>query len=811
MNSHALAVLEYPRVLAVVADRATSSLGAVRVRAFAPSADIRWLEGEHRRVAAVRALVASEGGWSPDVTPDLTEPLARLRIVGTVWNGQELVQGATLLRSSRRTRDALADPKRPAIVGAVLASFADRLPSVSRMEQMVERAVAEDGTVRDDASAVLRGLRRELRGAQGELIALLERAIGRLESHQQVPDASVTVRNGRYVIPVRASARGAVGGIVQDVSSTGATLFVEPPAAVEFGNRIRELEARESAEVQRILAELTDELRPLREAMVDALDALVTLDTLYARARFAVEFGCAPCDLVPAGEGFQVVNARHPLLLAQGIPVVPFDLAMDANEHTLLVSGPNTGGKTVLLKALALISLLAQSGIPAPVGDASRVAVFDDFFADVGDEQSLQASLSTFSAHLKNLTEIVAAATHASLVLIDELGSGTDPVEGAALGASVLEELTGRGTTTIATTHLGALKELATEVRGVVNASLQFDAVALAPTYRLLKGVPGRSYGLSIARRLNMPEAIVARAVERIPKGERDVDALLADLEARETALEDREALARELVDSGRARAQRLAEREKAVRDRERTVEREARAEARRHLLDARKQVDRLVRDLKTAAAEISGVTPAELDERARAARRRAEELAAGQQEHLERLDREERNVARRDGQRAHGGANGGAPPPPAAGDTVVVQTLGGKLGKLVEVRGKEAVVSVGALKLTVPIAGVSKTSQQIPKPEVVVPTMGSFPEVRASSEVDLRGIRADEVDDALLPAIDAAVHADLRHLRIIHGKGTGALRERVTELLRKDTRARSFRMGLWNEGGSGVTVVDLE
>ena len=602
VNAHALSVLEYPRALAVVAERATSTLGAARLRALQPSADIPWLEGEHRRVAAVRALVASEAGWAPEPTPDLTEPLARLRIVGTVWSGPELTAGATLLRSSRRTRDALTDPKRPAIVAAVLAPFADRLVSVSRMEQAIDRAVAEDGTVRDEASATLRGLRRELRGAQGELIALLERTIRGLDPSQQVADASVTVRNGRYVIPVRSAARREVGGIVHDASSTGATLFVEPPAAVEFGNRIRELEARELAEVQRILAELTDELRPLREAVIESLDALVALDTLYARARFAAEFGCAPCDLVPAGDGFQILNGRHPLLLAQGAPVVPFDLAMDANEHTLLVSGPNTGGKTVLLKAIALISLLAQSGVPAPVGDASRVGVFDDFFADVGDEQSLQASLSTFSAHLKNLTEIVGASTHASLVLIDELGSGTDPVEGAALGASILEELTGRGTTTIATTHLGALKELATDVRGVVNASLQFDAVALAPTYRLLKGVPGRSYGLSIARRLNMPDAIVERAVERIPKGERDVDRLLADLEAREKTVEDREKLAQELVDSGRARAARLAEREKAVRDRERTAEREARQDARRHLLDARKQVDRLLRELKDAA-----------------------------------------------------------------------------------------------------------------------------------------------------------------------------------------------------------------
>ena len=812
MNQHALTVLEFPRVLGVVADRATSTLGARRVRALQPATDLAWLASEHRRVAAVRALASSEGGWGPEPVPDLTDALARLRVEGTTWSAAELLGAATLLRSSRRTRDALTDPKRPAVVLAVLAPLVDRLTSQSRVEAQLERAIAEDGTVRDDASPLLRSLRRDLRGAQGELIALLERVMRSLDPNQAVADMSVTVRNGRYVIPVRAHARAAVGGIVHDASGTGATVFVEPPAAVEFGNRIRELEAREQDEVQRILFELTEELRPLREPMVDALDALVTLDTLYARARFAADFQCSPCDLVEAGEGFAIREGRHPLLLAQGTPVVPFDLEMAPGEHTLLVSGPNTGGKTVLLKALALVSLLAQSGVPAPVGDGSRVAVYHDVFADVGDEQSIQASLSTFSAHLKNLTEIVGAADHRSLVLVDELGSGTDPVEGAALGGAILEELTRRGTTTVATTHLGALKELATEVRGVVNASLQFDSAALAPTYRLLKGVPGRSYGIAIARRLSMPDAIVERATERIPKGERDVDALLADLEARETALSDREKLADELVESGRARTQRLAEREKAVRERERHAERQARQEARRYLLDARKEIDRTLKELKQVAADAAGVTPQVLDERARDARRRTEELAAGQQGHLERLDREEQNAARRDQPRRTGTPRPAAAPAPlAAGDIVEVGTLGGKLGKLVELRGREGVVTVGSLKLTVPLASLARSKAQLPKPEITVSVLGDVPEVHARQEIDLRGMRFDEVDDVLLPALDNAVRADLRSLRIIHGKGTGALRERVTELLRKDTRARSFRMGLWNEGGAGVTVVELE
>jgi DNA mismatch repair protein MutS2 len=431
------------------------------------------------------------------------------------------------------------------------------------------------------------------------------------------------------------------------------------------------------------------------------------------------------------------------------------------------------------------------------------VPVYDDVFADVGDEQSIQASLSTFSAHLKNLTEIVAASTHASLVLVDELGSGTDPVEGAALGGAILEELTSRGTTTIATTHLGALKELATEVRGVVNASLQFDAVALAPTYRLIKGIPGRSYGLSIARRLQMPLHIVERAVERIPKGERDVDALLADLEKRETALTDREKLAEELIESGQARTQRLAEREKAVRERERLAEKQARAEARKYLLDARKEIDRTLKELKQTADE-------SVEQTARDSRRRIEELAAQQGVHLDRLDREERNVAQRE-VRAARPAQAPVREEIAAGDTVEVGTLGGKLGRVLERRSKEAVVTVGALKLTVPIKSLVRSRQQMPKAEVFVPAMLDAADLYHSGEVDLRGMRVDEVDGFLLSSIDQAVRADRRELRIIHGKGTGAVRERVVELLRKETRAKSFRMGLWNEGGAGVTVVELE
>ena len=797
MNAHALAILELDRALDAVAGRASSALGAERVRGLRPSTDRDWLRAEQARVAAVRSLLAGEQSWAPEALPDVRGAIRRLRVEGAPWSGTELLGGGVLLRSSRRTLEELRDPRRPAVVGAVLGPLLSRLVEAKELEHAIVGAVADDGSVRDEASPVLRRVRRELRGAQGELVKILERIMARLEPHQQVPDMSVTLRNGRYVIPIRREARGDVGGIVHDSSGTGGTLFVEPPAAVEFGNRIRELEAEELREVDRILLELTDRLRPRREELAGTIEALAELDSLFARARYGREFACAPAELVHPHEGFSLRRARHPLLLAQGVDVVPFDLELLTAEHTLLVSGPNTGGKTVLLKAVGLLSALAQCGVPVPVGDESRVAVFDDFFADVGDEQSIEASLSTFSAHLKNLKEILDAATSATLVLIDELGSGTDPLEGAALGGAILEDLTRRRTTTIATTHLGALKELATEVPGVVNASLQFDAERLAPTYRLIKGIPGRSYGLSIARRLELPERVLERAQERVPKVERDVEALLADLERRDAALADREQeIAAREADASQ-RAGRLGERERAVRERERDIERRARQEARQYVQQARQEIERTIKSLRDAGA-------ARIDEQAREARRTAEQLMARQGEQLDRLDREEAKARGRGARPAEPGAT-----PPQAGDFVEVASLGGRVGRLLDVRDGTGTVVVGAIKLTVPVKTLRRTANR-PAVEQVVLRGDQPDEEYVPTEVDLRGMRVYDVDDVLMHALDAAVRADLKALRIIHGKGTGALRERVGEMLKKDTRVKSQRMGAWNEGGAGVTVVEL-
>lgn len=794
VNSHALSVLQFDAVLEAVARHASSSLGSETIRALRPVTDRDAVEGALARVAAMRSLLDGEAPFAPYGFADVRPHLGKLKVEGARLLGGELRDLAQLLRASRLTSLALRDVRHPAVARGVLAPFGERLVSRPSDEERIETTIDDDGSVRDGASPMLRRLRSELRNAQGELIALLEREMRKLEAHQRVLDASVTVRNGRYVIPIRREARGTVGGLVHDASGSGATLFVEPPAAIEKCNHIRELEADEAAEVDRILLVLSDALRDAHAPLVEAFDALVALDALFGRARYANATRSYATRLRMPGEGFAIVSGRHPLLIAQGIDVVPFDLAMEPDERTLLVSGPNTGGKTVLLKAVALCSALVQSGIPAPAAAQSEIALFDDFFADIGDEQSIEASLSTFSAHLKNLGEILRTSNARSLIVIDELGSGTDPREGAALGAAILEDLTRRGALTIATTHLGALKELATEVRGIVNASLEFDALALAPTYRLVKGIPGRSYGLSIARRLKLPDDVIANAEARVPTVERDVNALLQALEVRDRAMHERE---QELAASraqAQERAHALADREARLRERERRVERESRTEARKHVLEARQTVERIVRDLKRAS-------PDGVDGAARDARRNLEEAVAKQGERLGQLEREQANVERRL-----------APPPESGvlrvGDAVAVLPLERRIGRVVDVRESEIVVALGAVKMSFARAFLQRADH--PAPAEVSVFTGDLPDVAAPTEIDIRGLRGDEVGEPIFQAIDAAVRADLRSLRIIHGKGTGALRERVAETLQKDTRVRSYRLGLWNEGGAGVTIAEL-
>lgn len=789
-SADGLATIELEAVLDLVAAHAAGPLGAARVRARRPTLDLDWIGTELARVGEVAGLFRRGDALLAEPVPDVARALARLRIEGSVLEGSDLVAILRVLQSARRVH---ADLRRVEPNAPLAAALSQGIPDKA-IDRRLEQSLDADGSLLDTASPALAAARREVQQARQRLLRRLDSLLRGLETSVAPADASVTVRGGRYVIPVRRDSRHRPAGIVHDESGSAGTLFVEPTEAIELGNALREAEVEEERETLRVLRELTGLLRPELPALRGAVEMCVAVDDLVARARYAVAVEGEVPEVRPAPASLRVVNGRHPLLLAGTEPVVPFGLEMDPGERTLLISGPNTGGKTVLLKAVGLASALAQSGIVPPVGLETRLPAFGGFFADIGDRQSISASLSTFSAHVAMLRRVLAEADAGSLVLLDEVGSGTDPAEGAALAAAILASLTARGTLTLATTHLGALKDLASHTPGVVNASLQFDAATLTPTYRFVKGVPGRSYGLAIARRLGIESAVLADAEARVPDAERNLDALLAAVEERGRAVREtqaeQEARAIELASlDSRLAAQRESQqaREAELKRLEKDADRAGRRQAKQYLMEAR----RLVEDA-LGAARAAGDEAA-----AREARRMVEEGIRQQAGSLEASEEP---------------ADTAASPSPIEANARVRLPSGGT-GTVLELRGDgTAVVAVGAMKIVLDGAmltplppGGGRKARSEPAME---PVRG--PDPSAAMEIDLRGLTGDEAEQATIAAVDAAVLAEQPFLRIIHGMGTGVVRERVRRVVSGDRRVTRFGFAPRNQGGTGVTIVEF-
>ena len=774
-----LDTLEFPAALERVAAHAAGPLGAARVRGRAPATDPEPIRAALAQVAELAALLLHDDAISAEPVPDIGPALELLAVPGSALEGLQLAALGQGLGAARLTAATLVRIARDAPRTAALRVE----PPPKELEQRLMQSLDAEGAVLDAASRALARARQHVREARQRLVAKLEAMLGALDPTDRAPDAAVTLRGGRYVIPIRSTARSRVGGIVHDESATRSTVFVEPPEVIELGNALRAAEAEQQREVLRVLRELTDLLRPRRDALAAAWEMCIAFDDLCARARYAVEVnGFAPA--IGAGP-LTIRNGRHPLLVpplrtaergpggedhtvergsggedrsgerGAGGEVVPFDLILAPDEVTVLVSGPNTGGKTVLIKAVGLLCLMAQSGIIPPLGPQSALPMFGAVFADIGDRQSIAASLSTFSAHVAALRDILEHAGPGALVLLDEIGSGTDPAEGGALAAAVLRTLTRRRVVTLATTHLGALKQLAAETVGIVNASLQFEAETLTPTYRLLKGVPGRSYGLAIARRLGIAADVLAMAERAVPDAERALDALLATVEARARELETqaqelaaRDAALREDAAKLDARGDAVATREREVRARALALEREAREQARAYLLEARRKVEAALGRARAAVDEAT----------ARQARRLVEQAIEATTEET-------------------------------ADDKAEQAAEGGK--------GK-AWVSLEDLKRT-----RGKPSQIARPPDRLTAAV-------ATAEISLRGLRVDEAETRLVKALDEAVLADLPYLRVIHGKGTGVIRKLVHDLLSTDSRVKRFGFAPANQGGHGVTIVEF-
>ncbi|HLB37095.1 MAG TPA: Smr/MutS family protein [Gemmatimonadales bacterium] len=775
-----LAQLEFSAALDHIAGRAVSELGAARVRQRLPSADAGWVAGQLADVAELATVLARQDPFRPEAVADLTEILGVLSVQGSVLEAPALVALGGALGAMRVMSRDLARLRDVAPRTATLRVD----PPPRELEQAIDRALEPDGSVKDDASPELKRARAKVRDTRSRLVARLEAALGQLAPADRAA-GTVTLREGRYVIPVPRGMHR-LPGIVHGASGSGSTLFVEPEAAVGLGNELREYEADEARAVLAVLRDLTDQARASADRIAAGWEMCIALDDLYARARYACEVGAAAPNVATfpevlgmprrdftaenaesaenvgeVGEGHPaeppapvlvIRTGRHPLLIGEGTEVVPFDLSLSGDAVALVISGPNTGGKTVLLKAIGLMAALVQAGVLPPLAEGSQLPVFRRIFADIGDHQSIAASLSTFSAHVAALRGILAEADASSLVLVDEIGNGTDPIEGGALGAAALLALVRRRATTVVTTHLAQLKDVAARTPGVENASLEFDAATLTPTYRFLQGVPGRSYGLAVARRLGVPADVLGEAESIMPAAQRTLEALLADLEAKTQEVERRERDAESLratlaarEAASQASADELHRREHEVAAKEREVERAGREQARQFLLEARRRVEEA---LAIARAAVSEAT-------AREARRLVEEGVQREAEALKKLE-------------AEAGAKG--------------WRVKGGTGKQ-DVR-KEAPARPG------------------PSASVLAP---------ASSDVDLRGLTVDEATATVVAALDAAVVNDLPWLRIIHGKGTGALRAAVQELLRADSRVAGFRLAPPQEGGAGVTLVEFQ
>ncbi|MEJ2482553.1 MAG: Smr/MutS family protein [Gemmatimonadota bacterium] len=802
--------LDWLEVLDRIAQRATSELGAGHVRALRPAVQLS--DAERRLdLADQMAGLLLKLDWSPPSIPDARAAVRRLGIEGAVLDASELVALATLLASSRSARSHLR--RFPDELPA-LAELGERLMNGSEVQTRITSALDERGAVRDSASPDLRKIRRGLRSGRSRLVSNLESFARNLPERIRLSDASVTIRAGRYCIPIRREGRSEVGGIVHDESATHQTVFVEPPIAIEPMNRLAELEREEGREISRILAALTDAVRPHAAELTASIEALTEADSLYARARWALSHGGTRPRFLPdaasgsSGLALRLSGAHHPLLVEGPEPSVPFDLDLFAGETVLLISGPNAGGKTVLLKTIGLTCLLAQAGVLPPVGPDTRLPSFGRLFAVIGDEQSISASLSTFSAQISGVRRTLESAEADALVLLDEIGSSTDPAEGAAIAAAVLTRLAGQAGLTVATTHLGALKALAAEDDRIVNASLQFDMRLLRPTFRLARDRPGRSYAIEIATRLGLPDDVIREAQSRIGAGDRGIEALLAELEEREAELSSLTSEARIAARRLKEREARLSEAEERAEQTEKRREREGRAKAEAYLRDARREVAEEIRRLRAefrrSASRASPGTP--------------EKEVARVRSRVETLFRESKSASH-DAEGRSVGAADAAAEAVRPGSRVRSRSLGIE-GIVAELRGERVILDADGVRLDLALtdaepadssgSGATSSQERRTGSRRRTPSVPDMPEVRVRPEIDLRGLRVEEIEPVLLPAVDAAHVVDLPSLRIIHGKGTFALREEVVRLLSGDRRIDHLRPGGFEEGGSGVTVVEF-
>ena len=790
MNERNLRVLEFPKILEMLAALAVTEPGREEARAVTPSGDadtVRRWQAETEEAATVIAYHGSSPmAWFTDVRPFL-----KLAKAGGVLSPKALLQVADALKASRVVRSALVTDREDT---PHLTELGSRLMTNRGLEEEIFDAIISEDEISDHASPDLYDIRRQMRLLNDRVRDRLNNIIRSSTMQKYLMDAIVTMRNGRYVVPVKAECRQNVPGIVHDQSGTGSTLFIEPMAVVEAGNELKQWTLKEQKEIERILGAFSDRIAPDAELIANNLELLSRLDVIFAKAALARQMRAVPPKLNEEGH-VRLIQARHPLI--EPGKVVPSTLWLGEEFTTLVITGPNTGGKTVTLKTVGLLSLMAQAGLQIPAAYGSELSIFDEVFADIGDEQSIEQSLSTFSSHMTNIVEILRSVTPRSLALFDELGAGTDPTEGAALAMAILNHLLDIQVTTMATTHYSELKAFALGTPGVENASVEFNVETLQPTYRLSIGVPGKSNAFEISRKLGLPEFLIEDAGNRLSRDAVRFEDVIANAEYhRQIAEKERELAEQAHLETRRLRdeAEKL---QKELAARRETELRKAKDEARRLLQKAQRESEQIIADLKKQRA--SGVKEHELHA-----------LRAQLQGAID--DTTERIAAADD--------VGGVPTSLKVGDTVLLVNLNAKATVLTEpdARG-ECTVQAGALKLKANMADMRTAKPDKPeKPRGRQPARGSGGGTGISvtpravrTECDVRGMNLEEAIAEVDAFLDGALLNRLGQVYIIHGKGTGVLRSGIQQHLKRYSAVKSFRLGKYGEGEDGVTVVTLK
>ena len=776
--------LELDKILDIVASETTCDDAAEAVRAIEPvknASEARLLLEE---TDAAFVLMAKFGGPSFRDLKNVSNPLRRAQAGGSLGM-RELLDVAGTLRSIRSLQSW--HDKSAGMRTALSDRFSVLAPN-KYLEEKIFTCIISEEEMADAASPALAIIRRKIRNASARARDQLDKLV-RSPAHQKhLQESIITQRGGRYVVPVKAEFRGEVPGLVHDTSSSGATVFIEPMSVVEANNEIRVLQSEELEEINRILRELSAEAGEFADGIIHSYKCAVELNVIFAKAQTAYRMKAVTPKVREDGVT-ELKNARHPLIHKD--KVVPTDVSLGKGFDTLIITGPNTGGKTVALKTVGLLSLMAMCGLMIPAGDGSEVSVFDHILADIGDEQSIEQSLSTFSAHMTNIVGILEEADEESLVLFDELGAGTDPVEGAALAAAIIEELRGKGVKLACTTHYAELKAYALQTPGVENGCCEFDVESLRPTYRLLIGVPGKSNAFAISKRLGLEERIVDRAGELVSRESSEFEKVIGRLEEDRRKLQDELELAQKAASRARdSIRQAEAKQFEAGIQAKRELE-QARKEAADIVQKTRRQADALLNELDEARKQKNKALSAEQKARLRSGMRDMETSADP--------------VHRRDS------GDYTLPRELRAGDNVLIFDLDREAVVLEAPRDGQVMVQAGIIKTRVEVKNLrllDEKQKDKPKGRTVTKNV-SAPE--AGTSLDLRGMNADEALMEVDSFLDRVGRMGLAQVTIIHGKGTGVLRAAVQKHLRRCPGVKSFRLGAFGEGESGVTIVELK